>query len=158
MKITTVSHWSGFTGPIKMPWKYIKSARWGVERAEGASIWWRGRRSLRSGCAGCLLMCLFKVVPMRPMLAVSDFGGRSWRWFSSKLFWRPQGPLIRTYGLCLDAAFHGGFNYNIGGRVRYRRPEILSFFTAAAQLAHTYFIIWDCTYTLTSICMWGEGG
>ncbi len=60
-------------------------------------------------------MCLFKAVPMRPSAAVSNFGGRSYRSFISKLFWRPQGPLIRMYGVCLDASFHGGSNDKIGG-------------------------------------------
>ncbi len=40
-----------------------------------------GLRGLLSRCAECLWMQLFKAVPMTPLAAVSDFGGRRYRRF-----------------------------------------------------------------------------
>jgi hypothetical protein len=37
---------------------------------------------------------------------------------------QPQGPLIKVFGVSIDAYCRGGFNETIGGRVRLRRPEI----------------------------------
>ena len=61
---------------------------------------------------------------MRPSAAVSDFGGRRYRRFSQKQFWRPQGPLIREFEVSMDASFQAGSNDTIGGHVRHRRPDI----------------------------------
>jgi hypothetical protein len=46
-------------------------------------------------------------VSMTPSTAVSDLGGRRFRWFDSLLFRRPQGPLIRVYNCigCLGRAY-----------------------------------------------------
>ncbi len=77
---------------------------------------------------------------MSPSAAVSDFGGRIFRRFSEKYFWRPQGPLIKKFEVSMDASFQAGSNdtigamSDIGGRI-YRR-----LFTAAAISARTYVI------------------
>ena len=38
---------------------------------------------------------------------------------------RSQRPLIKVYGVSIDAYCRGGFNETIGGRVQHRRPELL---------------------------------
>ncbi len=75
-------------------------------------------------CVGCLWTRLFMAVRMKLSAAVSDFGGRRYRHFGLKLFWRPQGPLVRVCGMSMGAGSHGGSNETIGGCIRLRRQEI----------------------------------
>jgi hypothetical protein len=48
---------------------------------------------------------------------------------------RPQRPLIKVYGVSIDAYCRGGFNEIIGGRVRHRRPEILPIYSKVVLVA-----------------------
>ncbi len=74
----------------------------------------------------------------------------------SKWCRRPQGPLIKVYGVCIDAYCHGGFNETIGGRVRHRRPDISPPFHGGGHIS-PYLRHHMRLFTLTPTCG-GKGG
>jgi hypothetical protein len=81
---------------------------------------------------------------MRPSAAVSDIGGQSFRRYSSK------GPLIRVFGVSMDASFQGDSNDTIGDLVRHRQPEKPPFSHGGGpigpQLCH-HIILYTLTFT-----------
>ncbi len=71
-------------------------------------------------------------------------------------FCRPQGPLIRVFGVSMNAYFHGGSHFTIGPSSDIAGRKYRRFLTAAASLARTCVITLNCTHTDRYI--WGEGG
>ena len=80
---------------------------------------------------------------MRPSAAVSDIGGRIYRRFSQKYFWRPQGPLIKEFEVSMDASFQAGSNDTIGGHVRHWRQPYRPALTSSHETVHTDPYRWE---------------
>ncbi len=65
-------------------------------------------------------------------------------------------PLIRVFGVSIDASFHGGSNDTIGDLVRHWRPDILPFSHGGGPIGlylRQYFKLYTLAFTFG-----GKGG